>query len=330
MAEPLLLLKDVKCEFPVEKGVFKPKRSIRAVNGINFEIKHGETFGLVGESGSGKSTIAKIVTGLQTVSSGQVIFEGEDITPQTHHAKALKLREIQMVFQDPYASLDPRMSIGSIIEEPMLINGWDKDRRKKQCARLLELVGLSKEVATRFPHELSGGQRQRVAITRAIVLQPKLVICDESVSALDVSVQAQILNLLDDLQHEFNLTYLFIAHNLGVVRHMSDRIGIMYLGKIVETGITEDIYQTPLHPYTQALVSVIPSHEHQMRSERIILKGEIPSPLKIPKGCNFHTRCPYKKNICEQIEPSLIEVDPNRFVSCHLYHPGNVRESVTD
>jgi oligopeptide transport system ATP-binding protein len=319
MAEILLSVENVKCHFPIERGLFKTKKSIRALDGVCLDINQGETFGLVGESGSGKSTLAKIVSGLQTVTSGKVKYKGEDITPTQKNSRALTIRDIQMVFQDPYSSIDPRMSIGSIVEEPMKIQKFDRLERKKKSLELLELVGLSRAVATRFPHELSGGQRQRVAIARAISLNPKLVICDESVSALDVSVQAQILNLLDDIQKEFKLTYFFIAHDLGVVRHMSDRIGVMYLGEIVEQGKTEDVYQEPLHPYTKALISVIPTTEEHQRRERIVLKGEIPSPMNIPMGCRFSTRCPFKIKVCEEVNPNLREVKEGRFVACHLY-----------
>ncbi|MCG7344005.1 ATP-binding cassette domain-containing protein [Sporosarcina sp. ACRSL] len=322
MKSSILTMENIKCHFPIERGIFKTKQSVKALDGVDLNIYEGDTFGLVGESGSGKSTLARVVAGLQRPTNGRVFFRGKDITPlRNQESKALKISDIQMVFQDPYSSIDPRMLIGEIIEEPMLIAGWGKSERKKRTEELLELVGLSKEAAKRYPHEMSGGQRQRVAIARAIALKPKLVICDESVSALDVSIQAQILNLLDDLQTEFNLTYLFIAHDLGVVRHMSDVIGIMYLGEIVEKGMTEEVYQNPLHPYTKALVSMIPTIEHRIHNrERIVLKGEIPSPMKLPKGCRFHTRCPYKMKICEDINPKLQEVEEGRLVSCHLFN----------
>jgi oligopeptide transport system ATP-binding protein len=320
MKESLLTLENVKCHFPIDRGILKTNQSVKALDSVDLDIYEGDTFGLVGESGSGKSTLARIVSGLQTVTDGRVFYRGEDITPLTNQSRALKIRDIQMIFQDPYSSINPRMTIGKIIEEPMLIHGWGKSERKKHSAELLDLVGLPIEAAKRYPHELSGGQRQRVAIARAIALKPKLVICDESVSALDVSVQAQILNLLDDIQKEFKLTYLFIAHDLGVVRHMSDVVGIMYLGGIVEKGLTEKVYQDPLHPYTKALVSVIPTIEQQNQDrERIILKGEIPSPMNLPKGCRFHTRCPYKMKICEEVDPDLQEVEEGRLISCHLY-----------
>jgi oligopeptide/dipeptide ABC transporter ATP-binding protein len=319
--EALLEVKNLKKYFPVKAGMFGGKLAyVKAVDDVSFDIYKGETLGLVGESGCGKSTTGRMLVNLLEPSDGKVAFEGREITSLKKSEKKALCKDIQIIFQDPYASLDPRMSIGDIIAEPLKVNkilsGNELERRIKY---LLECVGLSSYYRNRFPHEFSGGQRQRVGIARALSVNPKLIICDEPVSALDVSIQAQVLNLLFDLQKEFNLTYLFIAHGLNVVKHISSRVGVMYLGKLVELAEKDSLYDKPLHPYTQALLSAIPVPDPKKKKERIILTGDVPSPINPPSGCRFHTRCSKCMEVCRSVEPDSIIVKPGHSVACHLY-----------
>jgi len=316
--EPLLRVVDVVKHF--RAGV---AGTVKAVDGVSFEVRPGETVGLVGESGCGKSTLGRLVTQLLPATSGQVIFDGVDLTKLGGEKLRQQRKQLQMIFQDPYASLDPRMTVGDIIAEPLVNFGLVSGRQKNaRVQELLRVVGLNPYFNNRYPHEFSGGQRQRIGIARALGLNPRLIVCDEPVSALDVSIQAQIINLLEDLQREFNLTYIFIAHDLSVVRHISDRVMVMYLGKIVEISPSEDLYQSQEHPYTKALLSSIPVPNPRIESQRrlIELSGEIPSPLNPPSGCHFHTRCPIAKvpTPCADTEPPLEQKAPNRFAACHF------------
>ena len=321
MSDILLETRDIKKHFPVTKGIVFRKQvgSIKAVDGVSFTINRGETFGLVGESGCGKTTIAKIILLLEKLTSGSILFEGRDIQRLSgmelrHHHKT-----VQAVFQDPYGSLSPRMRVGRIISEPVRVNNaLPKQAIRERVAELLELVGLNADGADRYPHEFSGGQRQRIAVARAISLNPALVILDEPISALDVSVRAQIMNLLKDIQDGLKLTYLLIAHDLAVVKHMSSKIGVMYLGKLVELADRRELYQNPLHPYTQALLSAaLPSHP-DVRRDEIVLSGEVPSPLTPPPGCRFHPRCSRAKSICSEEEPVLMDSGGGHQLACHL------------
>ena len=323
--EPLIRLEGVKKYFPVTQGILFQHRigNVHAVDGVDLEVYPGETFGLVGETGCGKSTLARVVMRLHEPTEGRIIFEGEDIT----HAKGKDLRErrrdMQMIFQDPFASLNPRKTIGSIIGEPYRLHGTVvKNKIKSEVQQLMELVGLNPEHYNRYPHEFSGGQRQRIGVARALALRPKLIVCDEPVSALDVSIRAQILNLLEDLQSEFNLTYLFIAHDLSVVKHVSDRVGVMYLGKIVETATGDTLYRTPKHPYTGALLSAVPVADPELarKKRRVILEGDVPSPIDPPAGCRFHPRCPKAQipDPCATVEPQLEPMHPGQEAACHF------------
>lgn len=317
---PILEVKNLQKYYPVRTKPFKPKRSLRAVEEVSFSIEAGETYGLVGESGCGKSTTGKTLMRLQEASSGQVSFNGEDLLGAKGKSLKQMRRNIQMMFQDPYSSLDPRKRVGYTIEEPLKIhNIGTKKSRRELVMKILEKVGFTEEHYDRFPHEFSGGQRQRIGLARALVLNPSLLICDEPVSALDVSIQSQIMNLLKDLQEELGLSYLFIAHDLSVVRYISDRIGVMYLGRIVEEAPTDELMKNPLHPYTQSLFSAIPIPSPHKKKERIVLKGNVPSPLDPPKGCSFHTRCPYVMERCKTEIPSPMKVTNNHTVECHLY-----------
>jgi oligopeptide/dipeptide ABC transporter ATP-binding protein len=313
---PLLQVEGLKKYFPIGGGFLKKGANLKAVDDVSFSVYPGECFGLVGESGCGKSTLAQTIVRLYEPTAGQVIFDGQDISKLNDRQFRPLRRHIQMVFQDPYSSLDPRMTVGGIIEEPL--RNFGIENRRERTRRLLQQVGLNAYFVNRYPHEFSGGQRQRIGIARAIGVNPKLVICDEPVSALDVSIQAQVLNLLRDLQREFGLTYLFIAHNLAVVAHISDRIGVMYLGKLVEVAPTEQITTAPRHPYTKALLSAVPVPQRHLRRERIILQGEVPSPLNPPPGCRFHTRCPIAAERCQVEEPLLREVTPGQWAACHF------------
>jgi len=312
----ILEVKNLKKYFTLRSGFLFQKftGSVKAVDGVSFHIKEGETFGLVGESGCGKSTTARVILRLTNPTSGCALYNGADLFKLSRKQMFKVRREIQVIFQDPYASLSPRMTIGDIVGEPLEIHGvGNKGYRRKKVKKLLKVVGLNPEHINRYPHEFSGGQRQRVGVARALALTPKLILCDEPVSALDVSVQAQILNLMSDLQKEFNLTYLFIAHDLSVVKHISNRIGVMYLGKIVEVADSWDLYKKPLHPYTRGLLSAIPipDPELEKKRKRIILEGDVPSPINPPSGCRFHPRCPNAKEICSKEEPELKNYSKN-------------------
>ena len=321
----LIEARDLKVHFPVSRGAIIKKKvgDIKAVDGISFQINKGETMGLVGESGSGKTTAGQAILQIVTPTSGKVIFEGEDITGKKgKEARALR-KGMQMIFQDPFSSLNPRMKVGNIIGEPLVVHKMIKSKSeyRDQVQELLEMVGLMPGMAERYPHEFSGGQRQRIGIARALALKPKFIVCDEPVSALDVSIQAQIINLIEDLQEKFDLTYLFIAHDLSVVRHISTRIAVMYLGEIVEIADRLNLYHKPMHPYTRALLSAVPIPNPKLEKKRahILLKGEIPSPLNPPTGCHFHPRCPDVMPNCSQKEPMIRELEDGHFVSCNLY-----------
>ncbi|NMB00039.1 MAG: ABC transporter ATP-binding protein [Firmicutes bacterium] len=319
--EILLEVKKLVKHFPIRQGVIVAKQvgAVQAVDDISFEIRQGETLGLVGESGSGKTTTGRVIIRLLEPTSGQVIFAGQDITAMAKDELREVRKDMQIIFQDPYGSLNPRMTVGDIIGEPLDIHGLAKGAAKEKRVReLLEVVGLSAFHARRFPHEFSGGQRQRVGIARALAVSPRFIVCDEPVSALDVSIQAQVINLLEDLQREFDLTYLFIAHDLSVVKHISDRVAVMYLGKIVEIADKDALYRNPKHPYTQALLSAIPEADPTIKKERILLKGDVPSPINPPRGCRFHTRCPKVMDICSVKEIDLVDSGGGHMVACHL------------
>jgi len=321
MAEtPLLEVKHLKKYFPIKGGVFsKTIGHVYAVDDINFTLAKGETLGLVGESGCGKSTTGRTILRLIEPTDGALYFEGQNITQLEKSAMRALRREMQIIFQDPYASLNPRMTVGSIIGEPLEIHKIAKGSEKEErVALLLQKVGLRAEDMRKYPHEFSGGQRQRIGIARALALNPKLIVCDEPVSALDVSIQAQVINLLGDLQAEFGLSYLFIAHNLNVVEHISNRVAVMYLGQIVELASDEDLYKNPQHPYTEALLSAVPIPDPTIKKKRIILEGDVPSPINPPKGCHFHTRCMYKEKICEEVEPEFKDIGGGHWVACHF------------
>ncbi|MFF5231580.1 ABC transporter ATP-binding protein [Dactylosporangium sp. NPDC000521] len=323
--ENLLEVRGVEKHFPILRGAFFKRKvgAVRAVDGIDLAVKSGETLGLVGESGCGKSTTGRLMTRLLEPTGGKVILEGRDISHLGVSQMRPLRREIQMIFQDPYSSLNPRHTVGSIVGAPLQVQNIKTPHgQKREVQRLLELVGLNPEHYNRYPHEFSGGQRQRIGIARALALQPKLIIADEPVSALDVSIQAQVVNLLDDLQREFNLTYVFIAHDLSVVKHISDRVAVMYLGKVVEVGPRDGLYGTPLHPYTFALLSAVPVPDPDRRDkaqrERVLLTGDVPSPIDPPSGCRFRTRCWKAQDVCAQEEPPLRELLPGQTVACHF------------
>lgn len=325
MPEVLVEIKNLTKHFTVQTNLFgRPVSKLQAVDDVSFKIYKGEAFGLVGESGCGKTTIGKMIANLYQPTSGSIIFEGKDITSLNKKERRKYSKDIQLIFQDPYASLNPRMTIGDIIAEPIRINNLlPKNEIEERVNYLLNCVGLANHHRNRYPHEFSGGQRQRVGIARALAVEPKLIVCDEPVSALDVSIQAQVLNLLDDLKEEFGLTYLFIAHGLNVVKHISDRVGVMYLGKLMEIADKYALYNEPLNPYTQALLSAIPVIDVNKKPERIILKGDVPSPIDPPAGCRFCTRCFEAMDICSKSMPELKEVKRNHFVACHLMDKKN-------
>jgi len=323
VSEVLLEVRNLVKHFEVGGGMFgKPAGLVRAVDGVSFSIRRGETLGLVGESGCGKTTTGRCVLQLERPTSGQIIFEGRDLTTLDPGEMRTVRRRLQVIFQDPYSSLNPRMTIGEIVGEPLAVHGIVRgaQARRDRVQQLLRHVGLLPQHAGRYPHQLSGGQRQRVGVARALAMEPSLIICDEPVSALDVSIQAQIINLLEDLQAEFGLTYLFIAHDLAVVRHISDRVAVMYLGKIAEMADRKTLYDEPLHPYTRALLSAvpIPDPELEMRRERVVLGGEVPSPLNPPPGCVFHPRCPIAVDRCRTVVPDLRELKPGHQAACLL------------
>jgi oligopeptide transport system ATP-binding protein len=321
-ARPLVQIRDLCKEFPVGgQGLWtRRKLAVKAVDGVNLDIEPGETVGLVGESGSGKSTLGRLILRLIEPTSGQVIFDGRDLSTLGRGEMRQLRRRMQVVFQDPYASLNPRMRVGAIVGEGIDIHKLAKGREKQdRLIELLRMVGLDADALSRYPHEFSGGQRQRIGIARALAVNPRFLVLDEPVSALDVSIQAQIINLLQDLQERLNLTYLFIAHDLRVVEHISRRVAIMYLGKIVELGSSEQIYAEPRHPYTRALLSAVPSIDPASKQERIRLPGELPSPVDPPPGCSFHPRCPYAKDVCRKIVPKLEKGSGEHAVACHLF-----------
>ncbi len=320
----ILEVKNLKMYFPVGSGFLsrKPVGYVKAVDDVNFTVKRGETLGLVGESGCGKTTTGRCILQLYKPTAGQVIFDGQDLTSMNTKTMRGMRREMQVIFQDPYSSLNPRMTAGNIIGEPLIVHGLvaNKTEYRDKVADLLTNVGLNPYMADRFPHEFSGGQRQRIGVARALSVSPKFIVADEPVSALDVSIQAQIINLLEDLQEQFNLTYLFIAHDLSVVRHISDRVGVMYLGHLVEMAERNEIYRNPIHPYTKALLSAVPIPDPVLdaQRERVLLTGEVPSPLNPPSGCVFHPRCPVANDTCSQILPELREVETNHYSACIL------------
>ena len=320
----ILEVKNLKMYFPVGSGFLsrKPVGYVKAVDDVSFTVKRGETLGLVGESGCGKTTTGRAILQLYKPTAGQVIFDGQDLTSMNTKTMRGMRREMQVIFQDPYSSLNPRMTAGNIIGEPLIVHGLvaNKTEYRDKVADLLTNVGLNPYMADRFPHEFSGGQRQRIGVARALSVSPKCIVADEPVSALDVSIQAQIINLLEDLQEQFNLTYLFIAHDLSVVRHISDRVGVMYLGHLVEMTERNEIYRNPSHPYTKALLSAVPIPDPVLdaQRERVLLSGEVPSPLNPPSGCVFHPRCPVANDTCSQILPDLREVETNHYSACIL------------
>ena len=321
MSDTLLRVEDLKIYYPVAGSGFGKKEFVKAVDGVTFEVKKGEVFGIVGESGCGKSTLGRGVCKLENLTSGHVYLDGEDITEYNDRRMRSVRKKVQVVFQDPYMSLNPRMSVFDIIAEPLLVHHLYQDKAdlEKKVLDLLHRVGLDDYHANRYPHEFSGGQRQRIGIARALAVEPSLIIADEPDSALDVSIQAQVLNLLNELKHDLDLTYIFVAHDLSVVEYISDRVGVMYLGNFVEVGEKEKIYSNPMHPYTQALLSVVPVPDPTAKRERILLEGSIPSAHKPPTGCKFHTRCPKCMECCKTQAPERYEVDDGHYVYCHLY-----------
>ena len=330
--QPLLHVEHLRKDYAVDSSVFgRGKQHVHAVDDVSFDIYPGETFGLVGESGCGKSTTGRCIVRLTNPTSGKVVFDGHDIAKMSKRELKAMRKDLQVIFQDPYASLNPRMTIGEIVAEPLVIHGVMPDRaeRMRYVAGLLDIVGLNPEHINRYPHEFSGGQRQRIGIARAFALHPKLIICDEPVSALDVSIQAQVLNLLSDLQEEYGTAYLFIAHDLSVVQHISNRVAVMYLGSLMELSDWKTLYSEPYHPYTQSLLSAVPvpDPDIQHTRKRIILPGDPPSPINPPSGCLFHTRCPIAQEICSQQRPELREVAPGHFCACHFAAPNPIKDS---
>ncbi|MGN0317112.1 MAG: ABC transporter ATP-binding protein [Lachnospira sp.] len=319
MKEKILEVKNLKKYFPLQNSAIRQVyKNVKAVDDVSFSIYKGETFSLVGESGCGKSTTGRTVIGLLKATDGEVIYNKRNITNLSNKEQRAITSDLQMIFQDPYSSLDPRMTIGEIIEEPLLVHKVcrNKEERMTKAMDMLKKVGLREDQYFRYPHEFSGGQKQRIGIARALILEPKLVVCDEPVSALDVSIQSQVLNLLTDMKKDMDITYLFISHNMSVVRYISDRIGVMYLGHLVEVADTEELYANPLHPYTQALLSAVPEINPHVKKQQIMLQGDIPSPINPPSGCVFHDRCPHCKPVCTDMEQHLQEVKPGHWVAC--------------
>lgn len=323
--EYILRVEDLKMYFPIRRGVFQRHvGDIKAVDGVNFNVRQGETLGLVGESGCGKTTTGRAIIRLYDPTGGHVYFEGNDMALLKGEELRKMRRRIQMIFQDPYASLNPRMSVESIVSEPLAVHNIVAGKERDEMVdHLLQTVGLNPNLKKRYPHEFSGGQRQRIGLARALALNPSLIVCDEPISALDVSIQAQVVNLLEDLQERLGLTYIFIAHDLSMVRHISDRVAVMYLGKIMELADRDTLYANPLHPYTQALLSAVPVPDPVIEEtrKRILLEGDLPSPANPPKGCNFSTRCHVAKEICFEVEPEFIEVEPGHYCACHFVKP---------
>ncbi len=324
--EVVLHVEGLKKYFPIRRGVFQRHvGDVKAVDGVSFDVYRGETLGLVGESGCGKTTTGRTIIRLYEPTAGKVLFQGRDLAKLSGSEMRSTRKHIQMIFQDPYASLNPRMSVLNIVGEPLEVHkiASTRAKRRERVAELLELVGLNPEFMRRYPHEFSGGQRQRIGLARALALNPDLIVCDEPISALDVSIQAQVVNLLEDLQEQLGLTYLFIAHDLSMVRHISDRVAVMYLGKIVELADRETLYNRPLHPYTEALLSAVPVPDPEIEKtrQRILIEGDLPSPANPPKGCNFSTRCRKAKPICFEKEPEFVEVEDGHFCACHLVPP---------
>jgi oligopeptide/dipeptide ABC transporter ATP-binding protein len=320
MAEALLQVQGLKKHFPVTRGWREEKVLVRAVDGVDFSIRRGETLGLVGESGCGKTTVGRLIIRLIDPTEGEVLFEGKNLASLEKKEMHPLRRFFQIIFQDPFASLNPRMTVSEIVGRPMEIHGLsERSRREEKVASLLQSVGLMREHLGRYPHEFSGGQRQRIGIARALATQPSLIVADEPTSALDVSVQAQILNLLKKLQRDLGLTYLFISHNIGVIRHISDRVAVMYLGKIVEMAEKKILFQSPAHPYTKALLAAVPSLDPKRKRGEVILEGDVPSPIKPPPACRFHTRCSYALPKCREEEPFFHQIEDGRWIACHLY-----------
>ena len=320
---PLVQVQDLKMHFPIYTGIFrKHTGDVKAVDGVSFDIMAGQTLGLVGESGCGKSTVGRAMLRLYEPTAGRVVIDGDDVARMAPEALRKKRPSMQMVFQDPQASLNPRMSLAEIVSEPLDEHtGWSRDQKLERVYELMDQVGLNRRFVNRFPHEFSGGQRQRIGIARALALKPRFIVCDEPIAALDVSIQAQVVNLLEDLQEKLGLTYLFISHDLSMVRHLAQKVAVMYLGRIAELSPSKDLYARPLHPYAEALLSAVnePDPVLAARRNRIILKGDVPSPANPPQGCNFCTRCPKVMDICKTVKPDLLEVEPGRLVACHLY-----------